>query len=49
MIVYRQILIAGLVLLSLAACGVDGPPTAPEATPTGITISGDARVGVVVP
>lgn len=36
-------------LLTLAACGVDGPPSAPAAsgnTP-GVRISGEAVVGVV--
>jgi predicted small lipoprotein YifL len=42
--------IALLSLVLLAACGADGPPKPPEsAAPTsGVTISGDARVGVVV-
>ncbi len=38
-----------LALVALvAACGVDGPPTPPvkEKPRSGITISGDARVGV---
>ena len=38
-------------LLALAACGVDGAPTAPTsqpaASPTGVTISGSGRFGVV--
>ena len=32
--------------LTLAACGADGAPEPPSNT--GITISGDARIGVVV-
>ncbi|WP_375689030.1 hypothetical protein [Pseudooceanicola sp. LIPI14-2-Ac024] len=40
-----------LTLALLAACGVDGapvPPTRSSATPAnGVTISGEARVGVV--
>ncbi|MDO8982619.1 hypothetical protein [Cypionkella sp.] len=32
-----------IALLVLTACGADGPPTAPK---TGITLSGDARVGI---
>lgn len=32
-----------LILLALAACGADGEPTAP-----GVSVSGDARMGVVV-
>ncbi|NRB00528.1 MAG: hypothetical protein HRU32_12030 [Rhodobacteraceae bacterium] len=36
----------------LAACGLDGPPAQPEGTLSsspqpGITVSGDARIGVV--
>ncbi len=35
-------------LFALAACGADGPPVAPAAKATdGVSISGDARVGVV--
>ncbi len=40
-----------LSLCALAACGVDGLPEQPEESveypPTGISISGDARIGVV--
>lgn len=34
---------------ALAACGLDGAPTAPkeDAIKPGITVSGDARMGVV--
>lgn len=35
-----------LACLTLAACGADGAPEPP--TKSGITISGDARVGVVM-
>ncbi|WP_294969090.1 hypothetical protein [Tabrizicola sp.] len=35
-----------LACLTLAACGADGAPEPPAKT--GITISGDARVGIVV-
>lgn len=38
-----RILLIGL-LFSLAACGIDGPPTPPGG---GISTSGDAQVGVV--
>jgi predicted small lipoprotein YifL len=31
-------------LLALSACGVEGPPAA---VPGGVTVSGDARIGVV--
>ena len=40
----RLILVA---CLALAACGADGAPEKPAAK-TGITVSGDARIGVVV-
>lgn len=32
-----------LVTLTLAACGADGEPTAP-----GLTVSGEARMGVIL-
>ncbi|HLQ18341.1 MAG TPA: hypothetical protein VK146_05115 [Tabrizicola sp.] len=35
-----------LACLALAACGADGAPEAP--TKSGISISGDAAVGVVI-
>jgi hypothetical protein len=38
-------LIAVLALLTLAACGADGAPSAAE---PGLTISGDVAAGVVV-
>lgn len=47
----HSILIAALALMlaTLAACGVDGPPTRPEppaeARP-GVHVSGEARIGV---
>lgn len=45
----RQVLIM-LVLVAVAACGVDGAPTAPgDSEPDqtgGVTLSGEARIGV---
>jgi predicted small lipoprotein YifL len=40
-------LIALALIALLAACGVDGPPTPPvkDKPRSGITISGDARIG----
>lgn len=43
--------VLGLVL-ALASCGVDGPPTRPSDTPEdgpgpGLQVSGEARLGVV--
>mgnify|MGYP006961070368 CR=1 FL=1 len=36
-----------LMLATLAACGVDGPPTRPDPAPEpGFHVSGEARVGV---
>jgi len=32
--------------LTLAACGADGPPTAPEPRKAGLTLSGEATIGV---
>ncbi|MEM6384836.1 MAG: hypothetical protein AAF718_01240 [Pseudomonadota bacterium] len=32
------------VLLGLAACGIDGPPSSPSG---GVSVGGEARVGVV--
>lgn len=34
-------------ILALSACGVDGPPERPSSTTPGVTISGEARIGVV--
>lgn len=36
---------AMLAVFTLAACGVDGAPERPAPTP-GVTVSGDARIGV---
>lgn len=39
-----------LPILLLAACGADGPPTAPGSTETettGLRLSGEARIGIV--
>jgi nitrous oxide reductase accessory protein NosL len=41
----RQILITVIASLALAACGADGKPKAP--TPTGVTVSGEAQIGIV--
>ncbi|MFN3644710.1 MAG: hypothetical protein ACK4TB_17505 [Gemmobacter sp.] len=40
----RAALIAAALLL--AACGADGPPEPPARAPQGVTLSGDARLGV---
>lgn len=41
--------LALLSLMSLAACGVDGDPVPPPAKATpGVTLSGEASVGIVV-
>ena len=37
-----------LLALTLSACGADGAPGAPTASTSGVTISGEASVGVVV-
>ncbi|MDP4033226.1 MAG: hypothetical protein Q8P60_10315 [Pseudorhodobacter sp.] len=38
-----------LVLPLLAACGIDGAPTPPAATPQpGMSLTGQAQIGVVV-
>ncbi|MFT3690423.1 hypothetical protein [Paenirhodobacter sp.] len=34
-------------LAALAACGIDGPPRAPSQTKPGLSVSGEARMGVV--
>ncbi|WP_167620152.1 hypothetical protein [Paracoccus ravus] len=39
--------LVALMLATLAACGVDGPPTRPEPSEPGVHFSGEARVGVV--
>ena len=33
--------------LVLSGCGVDGPPRVPQAAPTGVTVTGEARMGAV--
>lgn len=46
----QSILLAALALMlaTLAACGVDGPPTRPDpVAQPGVQISGEARIGVV--
>ncbi len=41
----RPILLVAL--LTLAACGADGPPERPaDSTASGITITGEARMGI---
>jgi predicted small lipoprotein YifL len=42
----RLTLPALLACLTLAACGADGPPQPPSKS--GVTVSGDAQIGVVV-
>ncbi|MFT4014914.1 MAG: hypothetical protein QM682_16305 [Paracoccus sp. (in: a-proteobacteria)] len=44
----QSILLAAFVLIlaTLAACGVDGPPTRPDTPQPGLQISGEARAGV---
>ena len=41
----KPAMIALICLLTLTACGADGPPTTPEATPA-VGISGELKVGV---
>ncbi|ADE86897.1 hypothetical protein [Rhodobacter capsulatus] len=41
-----RILLALSVLTFVAACGVDGPPTPPQSTTPGLSITGEARMGV---
>lgn len=44
----RPVLAALGLLMALAACGVDGPPTRPSDTPEpGLQVNGEARAGVV--
>jgi predicted small lipoprotein YifL len=41
--------LAALALLLLAACGIDGAPLPPsdnDLPPPGVTLSGDARIGI---
>jgi len=42
----RRLMTALLACLSLSACGVDGEPSAP--TEPGVTVSGEAKLGVVM-
>lgn len=39
-----RLLGALLAFLALAACGIDGPPSAPEGS---VDVSGEAKIGVV--
>jgi len=42
-----RILSAILLLALTAACGVDGAPKPPQATAPGVSITGEASVGIV--
>ncbi|WP_199286144.1 hypothetical protein [Paracoccus suum] len=45
----KTLLLAALTCATLAACGVGGPPIQPTAYPApapGITVSGDASIGM---
>lgn len=35
-----------LILAALAGCGADGPPVPPEPAASGITITGQAEIGI---
>lgn len=37
-----------IIALLLGACGADGAPERPGAKPAGVTLSGEARAGVVI-
>jgi len=36
-----------LILALLSACGADGAPEKPDAVKPGITLTGEARIGIV--
>ena len=36
-----------LILALLSACGADGAPEKPDAVKPGITLAGEARIGIV--
>lgn len=42
-----RILLALSLLTLTATCGVDGPPTPPQSQTPGVSITGEARMGVV--
>ncbi|WP_169583301.1 hypothetical protein [Rhodobacter capsulatus] len=42
-----RILLALSVLTFAASCGVDGPPKPPQSQTPGISVTGEARMGVV--
>lgn len=47
----KTLIVAATACLALAGCGVDGPPVRPAAAPNaapppGITVSGEARIGM---
>ncbi|MGY6548482.1 MAG: hypothetical protein ACXIU7_05700 [Roseinatronobacter sp.] len=41
-----RITITAFAALTLAACGAGAPPSAPDTPPPGLSISGEARLGV---
>ncbi len=41
----KPLLLAFAALMTLTACGADGEPTPPAATPT-VSLSGEVRIGV---
>ena len=42
----RTVILSLIAIFALAACGVDGAPTPPAAKTTGVSISGEAAIGV---
>jgi hypothetical protein len=40
-----RLIAAILAVLALSACGVEGPPRAPEAPP-GLSVGGEVRIGI---
>jgi predicted small lipoprotein YifL len=41
-----RLIAAAIALALLSACGADGPPVAPAAKTTGVTLSGEAAFGL---
>ncbi len=44
----KTLILTAILTFTLAACGADGPPTAPTKAENGLAITGSTRVGMVM-